>query len=125
MESNTLSQQCSSIYAWILSASARSWNGRTLVVSSSDNERKWRPPGRRDQTDGWHAALPTRWCVPVDGAPCVNGAGGGATLASGSAMAEYGAHEAFSYCGSGQTPGWPVSFSICTTAASSSRTSLG
>ena len=29
------------------------------------------------------------------------------------------------YSGSGQTPGWPVSFSICVTTASSSRTSLG
>ena len=29
------------------------------------------------------------------------------------------------YCAIGQTPGWPVSTSICVTTASSSRTSLG
>lgn len=35
------------------------------------------------------------------------------------------AHLLSPYCGSGQTPGWPVSCSICVTTASSSRTSLG
>jgi hypothetical protein len=98
------------------------------IVQIDGRPETWRlfcPPGRRDQTEGvHHHSGDVR--LPVEGTGVREqlqwGRQTGQRKRDGRRSR---VHVRSLYSGSGQTPGWPVSFSICVTTASSSRTSLG
>ena len=87
--------------------------------------RLFHPPGGRDQAEGMHhhsgdVRLPVECTGVREQLRWRHQAGQGKRDGRRSRV-----HVLVLYSGSGQTPGWPVSFSICVTTASSSRTSLG